>query len=253
MPHLPRPYINQECTADSRWNWASLRKIGAEVVRFRKCIDRARPGIEGANMPTAKETSEFTKEGQAREGLARGDGQSRGEAQARGDGQMRGEVQPRKVRFIVAPRTGPAFFGPSVPQTLYDSQQVQDALSRMTDVELVRRIKSARALPAGVQHPAESASQDLIVADTTLHRALYLQGTAPIGMVVERDSAIGHLSNPVSGFAVHSLGPPMICAAKVELKFHVQDTAGKAVSHALVWLGFDDGFEAENVTDVNGD
>src|SRR5437667_4724408 len=86
------------------------------------------------------------------------------------------EVQPRKVQYMFAARRRVGLLGVAAgPQPLYDAQQVHDALARMPEVEIVRRIRPSRFSAPSVD---PYISQDIIVATTTPEHGLYLEGTA---------------------------------------------------------------------------
>jgi len=161
------------------------------------------------------------------------------------------EVQTRKVHYLFAARHRVGLMALAAgPQPVYDAQQVYDALSRMPEVTVVRRIRPSgfSALSAG-----PGASQDVIVVATTPEHGLYLQSIAHPGMIVERDHHLNHLAGFGPQFVSQPVRATAVSAASLEITFHIQNVEGKPLPNAEIVIYTGEGAQDQQSTDASGD
>ena len=159
------------------------------------------------------------------------------------------DIAPRKLQYMFAARRGANLLPMAAGiEPAFDAQQVLEALQRMPEVTIVRRIRpsSFSVLSAG-----PSASQDIIVATTTPEHGQFLERIAHPGMIVERDLLLKHLSDLPTATA-QRVTPARVVAASIDVKFHVQDGAGQPVPEAQICVYTGNGGEAQAATDASG-
>jgi subtilisin len=161
------------------------------------------------------------------------------------------DVESRKVQYIFGPRDRVGLMALAAgPQPLYDANQVHEALAKMPDVDVIRRIKPSglSTLSAGPQ-----VSRDVIVVTTTPEQGSYLQSIAHAGMIVERDYLLKHLAGLPQQFGSQPQAPVQTLSASADVKFHVQDAAGKALPDTEIYIYTDDGSQDQSTTNGTGD
>src|SRR5271156_1165644 len=138
---------------------------------------------------------------------------------ATGRGPSVPQVQSRKMQYMFGPRDHAGLVTLAAgPQPLYDANQVHEALTKMPDVDVVRRVKPSglTTLSAG-----PNVSRDIIVVTTTPEQGSYLQSVAHAGMIVERDHLLKHFAGAPQ-FATQPTSSQTL-SASADVKFHVQD------------------------------
>jgi subtilisin len=161
------------------------------------------------------------------------------------------EVESRKVQYIFGPRDSVGLTALAAgPQPVYDANQVHEALAKMPDVDVIRRIK-----PSGLStlSAGPHVSRDVIVVTTTPEQGSYLQSIAHAGMIVERDYLLKHLAGVAPQLGGQPQAPVQTLSANADVKFHVQDTAGKALPDAEIYIYTQDGSQDQSTTNATGD
>jgi subtilisin family serine protease len=134
---------------------------------------------------------------------------------------------------------------------VYDANQIHEALTKIPDVDVIRRIK-----PSGLStlSAGPHGSRDVIVVTTTPEQGSYLQSIAHAGIIVERDHLLKHLAGvaPQIGGG-QPQAPVQTLSTNADVKFHVQDSAGKALPDAEIYLYTEDGSQDQATTNATGD
>ncbi|HEX8610736.1 MAG TPA: S8 family serine peptidase [Telluria sp.] len=161
----------------------------------------------------------------------------------------------RQMDYLITLRRAPAFgtlgLGQFPLQGHPDIGQIHASLQGMSNVKVVRRVRSATLALLG-NGPA-SGSHDILVVRTSANHGRVLAALAHPGLIVERDHLLGHLGDAGPRMAPGvGLRPLSVIPDATTVQFQVNDTAGRAQANCSVVLYSDAGGEAQGMTDQQG-
>jgi len=127
---------------------------------------------------------------------------------------------------------------------------IVNALANYPDVAILRRIRPSAF---GVLAVGGAADDDLLVANTTMERALALQQSAGDAVIVERNSLLRHhgIAQPIVPSGVGLPGSPLSDPASVPTVFKIADPNGGPIANAEVYL-YSGGFPLSAMSAADG-